>query len=95
MKNMDRFLKHSLYRILELSVRHQGTNKNAYVYWLEDPIILQWMKIIFAPVMRVSGLCTHVQPWTKPLPTPTLRIEFWISAIDAAWTDVELEDVSS
>ena len=68
-------LKHSLYRILELSVRHQGTNKNAYVYWLEDPIILQWMKIIFAPVMRVSGLCTHVQPWTKPLPTPTLRIE--------------------
>jgi hypothetical protein len=83
-------------QILKYSL-HLEANKDNCVSWLQDPIILQWMKTIFAPVMKLNGLCSHLQPWTKPLPTP-LRIEdgylrLMLRGSTWSWRMLPLEDL--
>eukprot|EP00435_Cladocopium_sp_Y103_P048511 s541_g14.t1 len=68
-------LKYALYKIVEIATKQLEDKKNGYSYWIEDQIILHWIKTIFSPAINVSGVLTHIQPWTKPTPTPTLRIE--------------------
>lgn len=62
-------------KVLEHSIDPIEKNKDNYSHWLEDPVILHWLRIIFDPVMKVKGVLAHIQPWKKPVPTPTLRIE--------------------
>ena len=71
----SQILKHALMKILNAALKHIEENKDAYFHWLEDPVITHWIKTIFKPFMKVNGICTHIQPWKKPIPTPVLRIE--------------------
>ena len=68
-------LKHALYVFVVQAVKYMEDHDGIYYHWLEDQVILQWLKSIFSPIMNVRGVCAHVQPWTKPTPTPTIRIE--------------------
>ena len=67
-------LKYALYKIVEIATKQLEDKKNGYSHWIEDQVILHWIKTIFSPVIKISGVLTHIQPWTKPTPTP-LRIE--------------------
>ena len=88
-------LKYALYKIAEIATKQLEGKKNGYSHWIEDQAILFWIKTIFSPAINVAGVLTHIQLWTKPTPTPTLRIEDGYLRLDDSRWYLELANASS
>ena len=93
-------LKYALSKVLMESMEAFETKEKEqdYIHWLRDPITKAWIKQVLKEHIVVSGVCAHLQPWTKPVPTPHLRAEeaflrLMIRGNIEAWRVLPMEDL--
>ena len=70
--------KYAMSKILAESVEAFDKTKEVdrdYIHWIRDPITLAWLRSILQKHISISGVCAHLQPWTKPVPTPHLKAD--------------------
>ena len=69
--------KYALYKTLEESMAafEKKDKEKDYIHWVRDPVTTTWLRLIFQDYIKVAGICAHLQPWTKPVPTPHLKAD--------------------
>ncbi|CAK8997028.1 Potassium voltage-gated channel subfamily H member 6 (Ether-a-go-go-related gene potassium channel 2) (ERG-2) (Eag-related protein 2) (Ether-a-go-go-related protein 2) (Voltage-gated potassium channel subunit Kv11.2) [Durusdinium trenchii] len=92
--------KYAMAKILAESMEafDQKEKEQDYIHWLRDPITLAWLRSTMAEHLAVAGVCAHLQPWTKPVPTPHLKAEeaflrLMVRGNVEAWRLLPVEDL--